>query len=70
MGGGMILVDCDVCDGVGKTVIVEPPNYLEKGSPSYTKAKKAIKKISGKISDSEAEKILDEEIEKQAGENK
>lgn len=68
MGGGMMQVDCDTCDGRGK---VEKPieddiDYLlSKESEHYKNAKEKIKSISETISDEQAEKILDEEIEKQ-----
>jgi hypothetical protein len=64
MGGGMMLVDCDHCDGHGKIIVVEP-DYLAKDTESYKKAKDGIKKLDTNLSDSDAEKILDEEIEKQ-----
>lgn len=70
MGGGMMLVDCDHCDGIGKIIIIEEPNYLAKDTDSYKKAKDGIKKLDTKLSDSDAEKILDEEIEKQKGKKK
>jgi hypothetical protein len=65
MGGGMMLTDCDECEGYGKIVIKEEPDYLSKDTESYQKAKHEVKKLDDKISDQEAEKILDEEIEKQ-----
>lgn len=65
MGGGMMLADCDECDGYGKIIIKEEPDYLAKDSDSYKKAKNEIKNLDEKISDQEAEKILDDEIEKQ-----
>ena len=65
MGGGMMLTDCDDCDGYGKIVIKEEPNYLAKETESYQKAKDEVKKLDENLSDQEAEKILDEEIEKQ-----
>ena len=71
MGGGMMLLDCDTCDGLGKVIVPDEDDidYLAKNTEHYQKAKEEIKKIDDKISDDEAEKILDEEIEKQKPES-
>lgn len=66
MGGGMMLQDCDHCHGAGK-VIIEEIDYLKKDSESYKKAKSKLKKLDKKLSDDDAEKILDDEITKQRG---
>jgi len=64
MGGGMMLSDCEHCDGKGK--IDEPENELEflltKDSKRYQEAKEKIKKLDPVMSDTAAEQILDEEL--------
>lgn len=66
MGGGMILADCDHCDGHGKIDV--PPDEIEyllaKNTEHYNKAKDEIKEL-GNLSDKEAETILDENIKYQ-----
>ncbi len=60
MGGGMMMADCDACDGMGKIPIPEDDiTYLmDKQTDRYKKAKIAIKKRL-KVDDKEAEELLD-----------
>ena len=67
MGGGMITVDCDHCDGSGKIPeIKDDINYLSiKQTESYQKAKARLISKNENLSDEEAEKLLDEAFEKE-----
>lgn len=64
MGGGMLLSDCDSCDGVGKTYpLAEHKEIkLDKENKHYKKAINKIKDLHENISDEEAEKIFEEEF--------
>lgn len=66
MGGGMIIKDCDQCDGTGKIYVKEKKEQfeIEKNNKHYKKAIKNIKGLDNKITDQEAEKIFHEELEK------
>lgn len=63
MGGGMLISDCEHCDGEGK--VIDDNALFAKDTEHYKKAKSDIKAIDKAMTDEEAEKILDEEIEKQ-----
>ncbi len=66
MGGGMMMQDCEECDGLGKIFIPDDPiDYLEqKNSEAYQNSKKEIKKMAPDLTDENVEKILDEEFAK------
>lgn len=66
MGGGMVFTDCDECNGRGKIEIVEQEiDYLlAKNTEGYNQAKEKIKKLDDKITDEQAENLLDEELDK------
>jgi RecJ-like exonuclease len=59
-GGGMIEEDCKNCQGTGKDLKAE----------SYDNAKNKIKELDKNMSDDEAKKLLDEELQKLDEENK
>ena len=65
MGGGMMMEDCRNCDGSGKVYEIESKELMNKESEEYKKAKDKIKSLDENMSDGEAEKLLDEELEKQ-----
>jgi hypothetical protein len=60
MGGGMMMWDCDDCDGNGKILIIEEP----KDSASYKEAIESIKALDPSIDDEKAKEIFDEEFKK------
>jgi DnaJ-class molecular chaperone len=64
MGGGMIFKDCPECGGVGKILPKEPVKAtIDKTSPHY---KQAIKELRAKgLKQKEAEKVFQEEFERQ-----
>lgn len=65
-GGGMIMINCEHCEGSGKIIIEDDDlDYLvTKQQESYQKAKKNIKAIDENITDEQAERILDDELNK------
>lgn len=63
MGGGMIYHDCFKCAGVG-SVNIDDDFFIAKDSDSYKSAKDKIKALDEKMTDEEAEKLLDEELGK------
>jgi RecJ-like exonuclease len=65
LGGGMMMKDCYECDGSGKIIKEDFKEIMNKNSNEYKNAKKRIKSLDDKITDEEAEKLLDEELEKQ-----
>lgn len=62
MGGGMMLADCDNCDGVGK-LYVEEPFKMDKESPHYKNAIGRIKELNPALSDNDCEVIFNRELE-------
>ncbi len=62
MGGGMMMADCDECDGVGK-IYVEEPFKMDKESPHYKAAIDNIKALDTSLSDKDAEAIFNKELE-------
>lgn len=66
MGGGMMMADCDNCDGRGK--IQEADDELEylqlKTTDSFKNAIDKIKKIDNTLSDDQAEKIFKDELDR------
>ena len=68
MGGGMMMQDCEECNGAGKINVVEEDieelNKIAKNTESYKSAKEKIKLVDKNLSDDEAEKILDVEFKK------
>lgn len=67
MGGGMMMTDCDYCDGVGKVAIVdedEIDTLLAKETDHYKEAIKGIKAIDVNITDEQADKMFKEELTK------
>lgn len=65
MGGGMMMWDCDHCDGKGKITKIEPTKFkLKKESPRYKKAVKEIQKLDPNLSEEEAQKVMDDELAK------
>jgi hypothetical protein len=69
MGGGMIYHDCLECKGSGK--IQKPENeisYLQiKQSETFQNAIKEIKSIDPKLSNDDAEKLMEKQFYKQRG---
>lgn len=72
MGGGMMMADCDICDGEGKIRFVEDEiDFLTiKQTEGYQKAKKRLQSKSPDLSDEKAEELLDEAFEKEKPETK
>lgn len=66
MGGGMIMWDCKHCDGTGK-IFEEPDFEMKKDTEEYKKTKKKIKDLDPKMTEKQAEKLLDEELVKLKG---
>ena len=65
MGGGMMMWDCDNCDGTGKITKQEPVKFkLEKKNPRYKKAVKEIQKLDPNLSEADAQKVMDDELAK------
>lgn len=66
MGGGMMMQDCEHCDGTGKIFVADDPiDYvMRKESEAYQNAKAKIKNLDDKMSDQDAEKLLDDELSK------
>lgn len=66
MGGGMMTQDCEVCDGIGKIFIPDDPidHLMRKESEGYINAKNKIKNLDDKLTDKDAEKLLDDELAK------
>lgn len=67
MGGGMMMMDCDSCNGKGNMDHVDDEiDYLNmKNNESYKKAKKRLQKKHPNLSDGEAEQLLDDAFEKE-----
>jgi hypothetical protein len=67
MGGGMMMADCELCDGAGKfKEVSDDIDFLAmKQTESYVKAKKRLQARNEDLSDEEAEKLLDEAFEKE-----
>lgn len=67
MGGGMMMADCDNCDGEGKIRVVDDEiDFLTmKQTEGYQNAKKRLQSKHENLSDEEAEKLLDEAFEKE-----
>ena len=63
MGGGMLLSDCDDCDGVGKIYTKEPVEIVT-SSPRYQEALDKIKALDKNITDEEAKDIFNKELER------
>ena len=65
MGGGMLMKDCDQCNGKGKIEKVEIDLPQAKKTDGYKNAKKRLKESNKSLSDTDAEKILDTELQKE-----
>jgi len=67
MGGGMLMTDCDHCDGIGKVVVIEDEieTLLAKNTEHYNNAKEKIKALDKSVTEEMAVEILDKEIESQ-----
>jgi hypothetical protein len=67
MGGGMVMADCDYCDGTGKVSGIDDEiDFLTmKQTEGYQNAKKRLQSKNENLSDEEAEKLLDEAFEKE-----
>lgn len=62
MGGGMInTLDCPQCNGTGKPIIIDYEKA--KQTKSYSNAKKRLKTKNPHLSDYDAEKLLDKELQ-------
>lgn len=61
MGGGMMMQECDNCEGIGKLFV--PENEIDfltmKQTDSYQKAKDKLKAADTSITDDRAEELLD-----------
>jgi hypothetical protein len=67
MGGGMMLADCETCDGAGKIYVDEPvPKKvdikIDRSNKHYKDAIKKIKALGKDITDEKAETIFAEEL--------
>lgn len=64
MGGGMMMQDCEHCDGLGKIFVPDDPidHVMRKETEAYQNAKAKIKGLDDKMSDQDAEKLLDTEL--------
>lgn len=64
MGGGMMMQDCEVCDGIGKLFIPDDPidHIMRKETEAYQNAKAKIKGLDSKMTDKDAENLLDAEL--------
>ncbi len=67
MGGGMILADCETCDGAGKIYVDEPVAKkvditIDRSSKHYKEAIKKIKALSKDMTEEQAESIFAEEL--------
>lgn len=64
MGMGMIMQDCEACDGAGKIFV--PDDELDflamKQTESYQKAKDKLKAVDNTIDDKKAEELLDKSM--------
>lgn len=64
MGGGMVMADCNHCDGRGK--YDEPEDDMEflltKESERYKSAVERIKTLDPNLTDAQAQKIFDDEL--------
>lgn len=71
MGGGCIQIDCPEC--FGKGMIEEPKDDIDflvnKQNESYQAAKKRLMKKHKSLSSEEAEKLLDDALEKEREKN-
>ncbi len=65
MGGGMMMSDCSDCDGSGKIYEKKLTEVMSKESDEYKKAKDKIKSLDENMTEEQAEKLLDEELDKQ-----
>lgn len=71
LGGGMMQTECDTCEGRGRIEVIKD-EIEELNKRSEERIKRAITEIKAsysKISDEEAKKIFDEELEKIEKEN-
>lgn len=65
MGGGMMMIDCDDCDGKGKIFIDEQKEFvIDKNSKHYKEAIKNIKQLNAGITQEKAEEIFEDELKK------
>lgn len=65
MGGGMMMSECYDCDGTGKIKEEKITEVMSKESEEYKKAKERIKSLDENMTEDQAEKLLDEELDKQ-----
>jgi hypothetical protein len=64
-GGGCIsTTNCETCEGTGFLVEIDEDKYLNKDSEHYQEAREKIKSLDDTMSDEDAEKYLDDEINK------
>lgn len=61
MGGGMIIADCDVCDGRGK---IYEEQKLDDNNPHYNEAIEKIKNLNENITHEDAKNIFQSELDK------
>lgn len=66
LGGGMIIKDCDTCDGSGRNNKPddEIDYLLKKDTEHYKSAKKRIQALDPNLTDEDVEKMLDGELTK------
>jgi RecJ-like exonuclease len=64
MGGGMMMWDCETCDGVGKIRKVddEVADLEMRQTASYRKAIEEIKNMDSSITEEKAQEIFDREL--------
>jgi DnaJ-class molecular chaperone len=59
MGGGMMMTECDECDGRGKIYEKSEP-VIDKDSKEYKNAITNIKKLGDNISDEQADQMFED----------
>ena len=62
MGGGMIYKDCDDCGGKGKIISLEI--VMQKDSSEYKSSLEKIKLLDDNMTNEQAKKLLDDELNK------
>jgi hypothetical protein len=66
MGGGMMMTECDECEGVGRVAVIKDDigELNVRTTESYKKAIEEICAINSSITEEQAKKMFDQELEK------
>jgi hypothetical protein len=66
MGGGMMPAECDECEGLGRVAIVQDDieELNVRMTESYKKAIDEIRAMNSSITEEQAKKMFDQELEK------